>query len=87
MKRYASAEDFTLCYAVMVCPFCRYRNTENPNMPWCSNPACLVEYYRARLPDPKSGARRFVFDTKRKTERFAWAKAIMGAGGVRIGGK
>lgn len=62
--------------AVMICPFCRYRDTQNPNMPWCVN--CRVEYKETR-----SGA--IVYDDKLKTERYALAKAFNAVGGARIG--
>ena len=86
-KRIAHQDGYALCYAVLTCPFCRERTVENPTMPWCSNSACLVEYYESRTVCPLTGRRRFVFDNKRKTPRFAMAKAVMASGGIRIGGK
>ncbi len=84
-KRYAVEEGKVLCYAQLTCPFCNAGTVENPTMPWCA--ACRVEYYEAKTEDPETGRRRFVFDNKRKTERFAFAKALNAAGGMRIGGK
>ena len=84
MKRHAVAIGYALCFAVMECPFCHARTVENPTMPWCAR--CQVEYYRARRPDPATGRARFVFDDARKTDRFAWGKALNAAGGVRMGG-
>lgn len=84
--RYVVPTAHVLTYAVLACPFCGEQTTENPTMPWCSNRACLVEYRRAR-PDPETGSPRFAFDDRRKTARFALAKAVMAAGGVRVGAK
>ena len=82
MKRVATIIDYALCFAVLKCPFCEARTTVNPTMPWCGN--CFVEYYRGK-PDPRTGGVRWVFDDKRKTPRFAWAKALGKAGGMRLG--
>jgi hypothetical protein len=83
MKKYASPIGYALCFAQLKCPFCGATTVENPTMPWCAS--CQVEYYESRRPDPATGRRRFVFDSKRKTERFAWGKALNASGGMRIG--
>ena len=82
MKRAAKITGHVLCYAIMECPFCRSRTVENPTMPWCVN--CRVEYYDGKE-DPKTDARRVLFDDKRKTPRYAWGKALNAAGGMKIG--
>jgi len=43
---------------------------------WCSG--CFTEWYKI--------GERYIFDDKRKTPRFAWAKAIQKSGGIRMGG-
>ncbi len=62
--------------AVMICPFCGYRDTQNRTMPWCVG--CRVEYRELT-------SEAIQYDTKLKTGRFAWAKAFNAAGGMRIG--
>lgn len=61
------------------CPFCGHLVTIllADNMPWCVG--CRVEWYRSR------DGERIIFDDRRKTERFALAKAMNAAGGVIIG--
>lgn len=58
------------------CPFCGFDTTWITEMRWCAN--CYVEWYRRRDGE-------IVFDTNRKTPRFAFAKALGKAGGVRFG--
>jgi hypothetical protein len=84
MKKVAKVTGRELCYLVLECPFCQSSTTENPTMPWCVN--CRTEYYEGRE-DSETGGRRIVFDDKRKTPRFAFAKALNAAGGMRIGKK
>lgn len=61
----------------MLCPFCGEHCDRTASLTWCSG--CYVEWYKSRNGD-------FVFDTKRKTERFAFAKALCKSGGAKIGG-
>jgi hypothetical protein len=60
----------------VICPFCEFPTTTFTEMTWCGG--CFVEWYRTR-----SGS--VMFDTERKTPRFAFAKALGKAGGVRFG--
>jgi hypothetical protein len=53
----------------------------NHTMPWCSG--CFVEWYERENPNTYESS--YIFDDKRRTERFAWAKAIGRAGGMKIG--
>jgi hypothetical protein len=62
----------------IICPFCGTLNDRFTAITFCGNRACLVEWHRTR-----DG--RYIFDTCRKTERFAWAKAVVGSGGTRMG--
>ena len=57
------------------CPFCGFPCTVNTPYSWCSG--CYVEYYHS--------SEHVVFDTARKTPRFAWAKAIAKSGGMTMG--
>ena len=59
------------------CPFCGYSCCTDTVMTWCAN--CYVEFYRAR------DGEHIVFDTERKTDRFALAKALAKAGGASFG--
>lgn len=81
MKKVAKVTGRSLIYAVMDCPFCGAQTTENTAMPWCVN--CRTEYYTRE--NRRTGLDEFVFDDQRKTPRFAWAKALNAAGGIRIG--
>lgn len=70
------------------CPFCGHHQAINENMPWCAK--CAVEYGERKTYEDKYGTMSYsyvVFDDKKKTERFAWAKALNLSGGVRIGKK
>lgn len=58
------------------CPFCGHLCDSHTALTWC--PGCYVEYYETKNFN-------VIFDTERKTERFAIAKALMKAGGARIG--
>jgi hypothetical protein len=58
------------------CPFCDFLNAWPTPYAWCGQ--CYVEYYKARSGD-------VVFDTLRKTPRFAIAKALGKAGGMKLG--
>jgi len=84
MKKVAKITGRALCYDVLECPICEARTVVNENMPWCAT--CGTEYYHGR-DDRKTGARRWVFDTKRKTPQYAWGKALNLSGGIRIGPK
>lgn len=57
------------------CPFCGRLCDRFSALSWCSG--CFVEWYRDRKG-------RYVFDDRRKTPRFAVAKAVNKAGGVKI---
>lgn len=81
MRKIAKIVGRALCYAVVECPFCGYRTTENPAMPWCVN--CRTEYKRRE--NTRTGADEIVFDDKLKTPRYAFGKALNAAGGIRIG--
>jgi hypothetical protein len=61
----------------MTCPFCGFATTWMSEMRWCGD--CFVEWY------PTRDGTGYIFDTLRKTPRFALAKAIGKAGGVRFG--
>lgn len=63
----------------VTCPFCGYLVTilMADNMSWCGS--CRVEWYDSRDGD------WIVFDNKRKTPKYAWAKAIAAAGGMSMG--
>lgn len=54
-----------------VCPFCGGLCDRITELRWCSK--CFVEY--------SAGG---TFDDAKKTERFAFAKAVMKSGGARI---
>lgn len=82
MKRNGKIVGWSLCFPQLECPFCASITVFNETMPWCT--ACGVEYYLSRKDDPKTGRSMYIFDNRRKTERFAWAKAIIAAGGVKI---
>ena len=60
----------------VVCPFCEALVDKVTALRWCSG--CFNEWYENRNGD-------IVFDDKRRTPRFAWAKAIQKAGGLGIG--
>lgn len=83
MKKDADIVGRALVYAVLKCPICAYKTVENPVMPWCVN--CRTEYYESKTSHPRTGGQRFIFDTKRKTPRFAMGKALNACGGIRIG--
>lgn len=68
---------------VLECPFCGACAAYNAAMPWCAS--CQVEYFLSHKVDPIGGRKRYIFDDKRKTERFAFAKAVNAAGGMRMG--
>jgi len=70
------AKRSTVSRLHIVCPFCGQLVDWITELTWCGN--CYVEWYETR-----SGV--FIFDDKRKTERFIWAKAICKSGGMRIG--
>lgn len=81
MKRRASLRavrierEGPVCLAA--CPFCLdgWRQALNETMPWCVR--CGCEYT----------VRPFyvMFDQEKKTDRFAFAKAVNLAGGLRLG--
>jgi hypothetical protein len=83
VKRYAVETGKALCFSIMNCPFCGVQTTQNDTMPWCV--ACRVEYQPAS-DCPRTGKNRFRFDDRLKTPRYAFAKALNAAGGMKIGG-
>lgn len=58
------------------CPFCKHPCDVMTAITYCGH--CYVEFYTDRNGD-------IVFDDKRKTERFAFAKALNKTGGISIG--
>jgi len=83
VKKFGTITGWALAFPELECPFCGARTVYNQAMPWCT--ACGVEYYVSRKDDPVTGRTRYVFDNKRKTQRFAFAKAVIASGGVRMG--
>jgi len=59
------------------CPFCDYLCCTDTVMTWCAN--CYVEFCYSR------DGEYIVFDTERKTDRFALAKAFAKAGSMSFG--
>ncbi len=59
----------------VTCPFCGHLCDRTAALAWCAS--CYVEYHTNR--DGES-----VFDTARKTPRFAFAKALAKSGGIAI---
>ncbi len=59
----------------VICPFCETLCESRAYLAWCTG--CYCEYYTRKNGD-------VIFDTNRKTPRFAWAKAICKSGGVQI---
>lgn len=76
MKKVAESDPGSHLH--VVCPFCGFAQTWLTEMKWCGG--CYVEFYEDRQG-------RTVFDDKRKTPRFAFAKALGRAGGCQIGSK
>lgn len=72
MKKKTKKISHLLCE----CPFCGYPCDARSALSWCSG--CYTEYTTTR-----TGT--VWFDTERKTERFAIAKAFQKTGGVGIG--
>lgn len=64
-------------YLHVICPFCGHACDRSTPISFCAG--CHVEYYTS-----ESG-KTVIFDTERRTPRFAWAKALMKSGGARIG--
>ena len=58
------------------CPFCDNPCDRSAALAYCSG--CYVEYY-------KDEDGEVIFDTKRKTSKFAIAKALNKAGGLTFG--
>lgn len=81
MKKTAEIIGRVLAWLQLRCPFCGAETVVNETMPWCVE--CRVEYYRSPRPD-ENGAARWVFNNKRKTPRFAFAKALNAVGGMRM---
>ena len=59
----------------VVCPFCDAPVDKFTDLRWCTS--CNTEWYRGR--------NGIMFDDRRHTDRFAFAKAVVGAGGFRMG--
>lgn len=65
------AEPHPSSHLHVICPFCGYPVNHHPTItPWCSD--CGIEFYINRNLD-------VVFDDRRKTPRFALAKAVQQA--------
>lgn len=62
----------------VTCPFCSAPVDYFTALTWCGT--CFVEWYKNR-------AGKVVFDDERKTERFAFAKAVCKSGGAKIAAK
>ena len=58
----------------VICPFCGYEPTWFTEMTWCAK--CYTEF------TVTNG--KVVFDDKLKTPKFAWAKALAKAGGIKM---
>jgi hypothetical protein len=74
------AERSTNSRLHVICPFCGYEVTWLTEMTWCAN--CYVEFTVRR---DEEGDLVVTFDDKKRTDRFALAKALAKAGGVRFG--
>lgn len=61
-------------FRIFLCE-CGLTQAVNATMPWCSQ--CFTEY--------SVGAKSVTLRPGRRTERYAWAKAIGRAGGAKIG--
>lgn len=77
MKKRAKQFACGLAFEVK-CPFCGASCDPTSPLSWCAG--CYTEWTVKPNGD-------VVFDTELKTPRFAWAKAIAKAGGMRIASK
>jgi hypothetical protein len=59
----------------IVCPFCGFYVDWMTELRWCSG--CYVEWFKR--------GDKFIFDNRRKTPRFAFAKALQRSGGASMG--
>jgi len=75
MKKEAQRSGERFLY---ICPFCEAYVDVMTYLKWCGQ--CGCEWYHNRNGD-------VIFDTNRKTPRFAWGKAVQKSGGIKIGGK
>ena len=78
MKRVAKRSPNSRLH--VICPFCGYEVTWLTKMTWCAG--CYTEF---TVRHARDGELMVTFDDKLKTDRFAWAKALAKAGGVRFG--
>jgi hypothetical protein len=73
------AERSTNSRLHVICPFCGFEVTWLTEMTWCAG--CYVEFM---VRHDENGL-VVTFDDKKRTDRFALAKALAKAGGVRFG--
>lgn len=60
----------------VLCPFCNFAVDRTAAIQFCGG--CYTEFYRNKDEE-------IVFDSKRKSDKYIWAKALMKAGGMKIG--